>query len=196
MLVFDMTSCSSQHFLKHIPDYIDIGLTSKMVDSLKKGNANSFLLFLTTINIDQINDNLIGNKDSIEVTYFIWKQDEKIHVTLITDSSIYKDLILSTDTAFKYPYLNKTWLQEDEDIYQFVCPINTPNSKNIVIYITPSSKMFFEIGENLSYKLNPSRNKYRNELIILLKKTLTTTNNKWVKLSDYDRWLDFSEKKE
>ncbi|MCK9220751.1 MAG: hypothetical protein M0P47_11975 [Bacteroidales bacterium] len=193
--VVSITSCSCQSFLKYIPSYIDIGVTSKMMDSLKNRGTNTFLLYITTISKRQINEAFLST-DSVEATYFTWQHDGEVHVSLITDSVIYKDLILSTDTFLNYPHLNKTWLQEDEDKYQFVCPINLPDDKDIVIYVTPKSKMFFEVGRNVSYKLNPERNKYRYELIVLLKKALTLTNNKWVKASDYNRWIDFPEKKE
>ena len=68
-----------------------------------------------------------------------------------------------------------------------------PYDKDIVIYVTPESKKFFEIGRNVSYQLNPERNKYRYELIALLKKTFALTNNEWIKASDYNRWIDFPE---
>jgi len=192
----NMTFCYSQGVLKHIPAHIDIGVTSNMVDSLRKENVSTFFLYLTTISKSQINNNPINNRDSIEVTYFIWKQAKHTHISLITDSCIYKDILLQTDTIFKYPYLNKTWLRKDEDIYKFVCPINTPYDKDILIYINPKSKLFFEIGKNASYKLNPTRNKYRYEFIKLLKSSITQANQTWVKLKDYDRWVDFPENKE
>lgn len=188
-----ITSCSCQNYIKYVPSYIDIGETSKMIDSLKNEGTSIFMLYITTISKSQVNETFLGS-DSIEATYFVWQQDGETHVSLITDRDIYKDQIIPTTTFFKYPFLDRTWLQEDEDIYQFVCPINTPNNKDIVIYITPQSKRFFEIGRNVSYELKPERNKYRSELIILLKNELSLTNSIWVKASDYDRWLDFPEK--
>lgn len=194
LLVNIVSSCYSQSYLKYIPAYIDIGETSKMIDSLKKKNVNTFLLFLTTISKDQINEHSIGNKDSMEVTYFIWEQSGNMHVTLITDSCIYKEILIPGNSIFDYSHLKNTWLKKDEDIYRFICPINMPNGKDIIIYIDFNSKKFFEIGKNSSYELNSTRHKYRIEFIALLKQTILPTNKNWLKMRDYNRWLDFPEK--
>ena len=195
LIVSYVTSCKAQHFIKNVPAYVDIGVTSKMVDSLKKENVKVFFLYLTSISKQQIRDSLNVGKDTIIATYFFWQQQGKTHVVLITDSIIYKELILDSDTIFTYPNYTKIWIQEDEDIYQFVCPINIPDNKDIVICISSKSKTFFEMGKNVSYKLNPSRDIYRYEFITLLKKTITSTNNKWIKAVDYNRWIDFTEEK-
>ena len=190
LFVNNITHSYSQSFLNYIPEYMDIDITSNMIDSLKKEGVNTFFLYLTTIYENKIDEN-ITNNDSLNITYFIWVQENRAYVILISDSCIYNSLCLTSDTLFRYPYLNKTWLQEDEDIYKLVPPFNAPYNKDIVIYITPISKTFFEIGVNAYYKLNASRNKYRYEFISLIKNTLLSTNKRWEKACDYDRWKDF-----
>ena len=188
-----LTSCYSQTNLKYIPAYIDIGETSRMQDSLKKEDVRAFILFLTTISKEQIDGIKAENSDSVEVTYFFWEQEKKTHVILLADSCIYKEVLIPGNSIFTYNNLNNLWLKKDEDIYRFVCPVNMPNRKDIIIYIDSKSKKFYEIGENLSYKLKPTRNKYRLEFITLLKQTLTQTNKNWIKIKNYNRWSDFPE---
>lgn len=192
--------CYAQLYVKYVPDCIDERIISKMIDSLNKiDGVTDFLLYLRFINKNQINNTFEQNIDSVEATYFICKQGEMTNVILITDSFIYKSIPIEVDTLFKYPKINKIWLEESEDVYKFVCPILIPYQNDIVIYISSSSKFFFEIGKNLSYQLNPDKNKYRYEFLSLLDRIIILpTNGKWVKLSNYDRyseWLDFPKNK-
>lgn len=190
LLQISISSCYAQVFLKYIPDYADIGITNKMIDSLEKQNAKKFFIFLTTIGNNTINDNENEGLDSVKVTYFIWYQYNKSHIILITDSSIYKEQLIS-DTIFNYPNYKKAWLCKDEDIYQLVCPINSPDNKDILISIANKSRYFFEIGKNVSYKLNIDRNGYRKEVVKMFKNVINQTNNKWVRKSNYNRWNEF-----
>lgn len=177
----------------NVPTCIDEGITSKMIDSLNKTDGiTDFLLYLKFMKKNQINNTYDHNIDSVEATYFIWKQEKMVNVILITDSFIYKSIPIEVDSLFKYQKINKIWLEESEDVCKFVCPILIPYQNDIVIYISSSSKFFFEIGENLSYQLNPDKNKYRYEFLSLLDRIIILpTNGKWVKLSNYDRYASF-----
>ena len=191
-LLINIEICYCQNYIKYIPAYYDISITNKIIDSLKAQKVDTFLIYLTTIHKNQINESY-NKEDSIEATNIIWQQNGQAYSQLITDSFIYKPLIISNNIFFKYPYLKNIWLTKEENTYKFLCPINSPLNKDIVIYITPKFKRFFEMGENTYYKLNPSKNKSRIEFISLLKQSLSSTMFKWKKQSNYDRWIDFPE---
>jgi len=179
----------SQSYLTFVPDGIDDEFTSKLIDSLQKNNTNIIIEYLTVINNNSILDSSTVQNHSFEATYLLWKVKDSISAFLITDSCIYRNIkaVLDRDRIFNYQNLNLLWVRNDEDIYKVVPSITAPIDKDIVFYFTPDFKRFFEYGRNSYYELNPIRNKYRQEYLLLLKSTVSHFNNEWVKFCSYLR---------
>ena len=181
-------TCKSQPFVTCIPEYIDEDYTNCMIDSLQKKGINDFFIYLTNVDRGIVSEKKSVNK-IITVSFLIWEENGKTNIILLTDSCIYKNIIALDDVSiFLYSHLNHLWLRKDENIYKVVMPFAIPYQREIVIYVrNKNDKTFFEIGENVSYKLNSQRNKYRNEFISLLKSLCLSSFNKWAKVSDYHR---------
>lgn len=169
--------------------YMDFDISKKLIDSVRKNGITDFIIYQTTINRDSLyftqeNDNYFSNM----VTYILWNEKGKTKVILITDSCIFQHCITkSSDDIFSYSNLNKLWLRKDEDIYKAIPDYTDPYDKDVVIYIASMYKRFFEYGRNAYYQLNKSRNKYREDFIILLKKKLLQPDEEWRKISNFNR---------
>lgn len=168
--------------------YMDFDITQNLIDSIRNNKVTDFIIYQTTIDKNSIyfkeNDN---SYYSNMVTYLIWNEEERTKVILITDSCILLHCFVTSENIFSYLNLNKLWLRKDENIYRVVPDYTDPYDKEVVIYITPKYRRFFELGRNAYYKLNQSRNKYREEFLILLKKYLIQSNEKWRKVANFKR---------
>jgi hypothetical protein len=191
--IFCFMQCKSQSYVeKYMPEYIDKYITDKIIDSLEISSiSNNYIIFQTNIDNRVVIDTSLTQNDTIAVSYLLWKDNGKIKSFIIMDNYVYiSNLSIEDDTKlFSYPYYSYLWIRKDEDVYQVVPHITSPSDKSIVVYVTPSYKRFFEYGRNAYYKLKPSRNKYRQEYISLLKSVVSQFDYKWEKaFKNEKRW--------
>lgn len=183
-IIIGLVSCRAQFYVRVPSAYMDFEISTNFIDSLRKKGITNFIIYQTTIN-DSIQN--INNNYSDMVTYIIWSKKEDAGVILITDSSVLQLQNALSNKIFSYKNFNNLWIKKDEDVYKVVPDYAEPYEKDIVIYITPENKRFFELGRNAFYKLNANRNKYRKEFIGLLKCLVLNSNNEWVKIGKNQR---------
>jgi hypothetical protein len=160
---------------------MDLDISKSFMDSLQERGVWDFIIYQTTQTTDKETEHNM-------VTYILWNEKENTKILLITNNCVLLDsAAMTSNNIFLYPDLNKLWLRKDEDIYKIVPNYAEPYDKDIVIYITSKHKRFFEVGRNVFYQLNYTRNKCRNEFIILLKKLLIQFNGKGKKIANYHR---------
>jgi hypothetical protein len=180
----------SQSYIKFFPEYPDKYITDKIMDNLKLHAVSNFIIYQTNINSNVAIDTSL-KIDTISVSYLIWKEKGRINTILVTDTLVYKSSSTIKDSCllFNYPFLSNLWIRNDEDVYKVVPSITYPLDKDIVFYLTPDYKRFFEFGRNAYYQLNPKRNKYRKEYLSLLQLTVCQFNGKWEKfMRNEKRW--------
>lgn len=176
---------------KYIPEYIDFYITSKIIDSLRNEcKIKDFIIYQTNINSKDVIDSALLTNDTIEVSYLIWEKKGILCSYLITDSCVYasKYLEKNKNSLFSYSHFNQLWLQKDEE--NKVTPqVNEPYKKDIVLFLTPTYRRFFEFGEGVWYELNEMRNIYRIEYLNFLKLSVFQFNQKWRKVFNNEkRW--------
>lgn len=188
-VMFCSIQCKSQSYLTFVPDGIDDKFTSKLIDSLQKTKNEIFVEYLTVIDSKTVLDSSTVQNNSFEATYILWEVKDSISALLITDNCVFinKKTVLDKYRIFDYQNFNLLWLRDDEDIYKVAPSIAAPIDKDIVFYLTPNFKRFFEFGRNAYYELNPFRNKYRQEYLSLLKSTVFQFNNEWEVFCSYQR---------
>lgn len=168
--------------------YMDFDITQSLIDSIRKNGVTDFFIYQTTIDADSVSFKAKGDSYFPDgLTYIMWDEGGKTEVILIMDSCILQHNFGISENVFSYANLNKLWLRKDENIYRVVPDYTDPYDKEVVIYITPKHKHFFEFGRNAYYELNQSRNKYRKEFLILLKKNLSQPDEKWRKIASFNR---------
>jgi hypothetical protein len=182
-----------------MPEYIDKYITEVIIDSLRRHDVSNYIIYQTNIDRKVVIDTSLIKNDTIEVSYLLWKENGRLKAFIITDSCVYKSIsdIKNDIKIFNYPHSSQLWIRKDEDgvigdnLIKIIPPILNPSlyGKNIVVFLTPNYKRFFEFGENVYYLLKPSRNKYRKEYISLLDAVVFQFNNKWEKaFKNEKRW--------
>lgn len=195
----DSTQGKSQPYIKRCPEYLDEYIIDKIIDSLRLHKVSNFIIYQTNVDSKIVIDTSLIKNDTIMVSYLLSQENGRIKSFIITDSFVYESISDIEDNAkiFSYPHSSQLWTRADEDgvigdklIAIIPEPIVAyPYGKEIVVFITPTYKRFFEFGENVHYQLKPSRSKYRKEYVSLLNSVVLQLNNTWMKIfKNEKRW--------
>ncbi len=85
-LILGVLSCKSQSYIgKYMPEYLDVYITTKIIDSLRNSHkSTNFIIYQTNVNSKIVIDSTLLKNDTIAASYLIWQEKGKINSYIIT----------------------------------------------------------------------------------------------------------------
>jgi hypothetical protein len=106
------------------------------------------------------------------VSFLVWQKKGSTSIKMITQTTVSKSVKVDSIVAFKDEFLNKLWVEKKEDVLKFVPPVVVPLNAEMILYINKKKKYFYIHGSQGYYMEELAKRKYREELVLLLKKMI------------------------